>query len=102
MPTTICVLGAYGEFVGKYLTLECLRRSNVITKILVRPSYVESLQKKSTVDDLVSKGAQIIFGDAFDVESLKKAFEGVDIVISSLGGWGDLVTCHNNVYEVFT
>jgi uncharacterized protein YbjT (DUF2867 family) len=62
---------------------------------------VDFPQKKSIVDDLVSKGAQIVFGDAFDVESLKKAFEGVDVVISSLGGWGDLVTCHNNVYEVF-
>jgi uncharacterized protein YbjT (DUF2867 family) len=41
----------------------------------------------------------VVFGDAFDVESLTTAFEGVDIVISALGGWGDLVTCHNNVYE---
>lgn len=98
MATTICVLGAYGEFIGSYLALECLKRSNVITKILVRPNYLDFPHKKTIVDDLVSKGAQIVYGDAFDVESLTLAFSGVDIVISSLGGWGDLISCHQNVY----
>jgi saccharopine dehydrogenase-like NADP-dependent oxidoreductase len=86
-PTTIIVLGAYGEFVGKFIALDCLKRPNVITKILVRPNYAEFAAKKEIVDDLASKGAVVVFGDASDPATLIPAFDGVDIVISALGGW---------------
>ena len=66
--TTICVLGAYGEFVGYPITKECLKREGVITKILVREGTDSDLKKKAKVDELVSLGASIVYGDAFDEE----------------------------------
>lgn len=96
---TICVLGSYGEFVGSYIALECLTRPNVITKILVRPNYIEFPKKKEIVENLVSKGAVIVFGDASDESTLELAFIGVDIIISALGGWGDVGRFHSNVYS---
>lgn len=98
MSQTVCVLGSYGEFVGSYLALECLTRPNLITKILVRPNYHEFAKKKEIVDNLVSKGAIIVFGDASDSATLEMAFVGVDIIISALGGWGDVGRFHDNVY----
>lgn len=92
-----CVLGAYGEHVGKYMAMECLKRG-LPTKILCRLGYESFPAKKDIVDRLVASGAEIVFGDASDEASLIEAFKGVDIVISCLGGWGDLVTAHNNVY----
>ncbi len=83
---------------GSFLALECLSRPSLTTKILVRPGYEEFPKKKSIVDDLVSKGAHIVFGDASDQESLVRAFQGVDIVISALGGWGNVGLFHDNVY----
>jgi uncharacterized protein YbjT (DUF2867 family) len=47
----------------------------------------------------VRLGAKVVTGDAFDQASLDCAFAGVDIVISCLGGWGDLFTAHQNVYQ---
>ena len=83
---------------GSYLALECLSRPQLLTKILVRPNYKDFPQKKEIVDNLVSKGAIIVFGDASDEASLSEAFIGVDIIISALGGWGDVGRFHDNVY----
>ena len=97
-PLVECVLGSYGEFVGLYIARNCLTRENVITKILVRPGYENDAEKKRKVDELVSKGAVVVLGDAGDRESLVSAFEGVDVVISALGGWGAVDVFHDNVY----
>jgi uncharacterized protein YbjT (DUF2867 family) len=51
------------------------------------------------VDELVAAGAIAVPGDAADPASLLTAFAGVDVVVSALGGWGDLLTLHRNVYE---
>lgn len=96
---TVCVLGSYGEFVGSYLAHECLSRPNIVTKILVRPGYEAYLKKKEIVDSLVSKGAIVVYGDASDKATLLEAFVGVDVIVSALGGWGDVGGFHDNVYE---
>ena len=98
MSKVVCVLGSYGEFVGLYIARNCLTRPGIVTKILVRPGYENDATKKAKVDELVSKGAIIVFGDASDVNSLIPAFEGIDLVISALGGWGDVDKYHDNVY----
>lgn len=98
MPITILVLGAYGEFVGSTMAKEALKRPNVLVKILVRPGYEKSAEKKAKVDDLVSLGAITVEGDASNQESLNAAFKGVDIIVSCLGGWGDLLDAHKKVY----
>lgn len=97
-PKVVCVLGSYGEFVGYYIARSALTRENVTTKILVRRGYDSDPEKKRKVDELVSNGAVIVFGDAGDQSSLNAAFEGVDVVISALGGWGPVDEYHNNVY----
>jgi hypothetical protein len=45
---TVIVLGAYGSFVGGYIAAESLSRG-LPTKILVRPSYETSPEKKAKV-----------------------------------------------------
>ena len=96
--TVVCVLGSYGEFVGLHIARQCLLRENVVTKILVRRGYEAFEEKKVKVDELVSHGAIIVYGDASDPDSLISAFEGVDVVISALGGWGAVDVFHQNVY----
>jgi len=97
----ICVLGAYGEHGGTCMVKECLSRAaaGVVATFLVRPGYEAHPEKKERVDELISLGAVPVSGDASDLPSLVKAFAGVDIVISCLGGWGDLLLAHRNVYE---
>lgn len=97
-PTVVCVLGSYGEFVGYHIADQALKRDNVLTKILVRPGYDSDASKKAKVDSLVAKGAVIVYGDASIPETLLPAFDGVDVVISALGGWGPVDVYHQNVY----
>ena len=40
----------------------------------------------------------LVPGDATDADSLVRAFEGVSVVISALGGWAPLGPAHDNVY----
>ena len=98
MSTVVCVLGSYGEFVGSHIAKQCVVRPNLITKILVRPGYDSDAEKKRKVDELVSLGAIIVFGDAADVNTLIPAFDGVDIVLSALGGWGAVDKFHDKYF----
>jgi uncharacterized protein YbjT (DUF2867 family) len=97
--TVVCILGATGEFFGSVLVKEACRRASVRTNFLVRRGAESDPKKQAKIVELVSLGANVVYGDASDIPSLIQAFEGTDIVISSLGGWGDLLTLHNNVYE---
>lgn len=95
--TSVCVLGAYGGHIGLYIARECLTRG-LPTRILVREGWADVPEKKARVDELVSLGAVLVPGDASDLESLLRAFEGVGVVISALGGWAPLGPPHDNVY----
>lgn len=70
----IALIGANGN-VGKVILKEALLRGHQVTGIVHNISKVESTQ-----DNL-----KFIEGDIFDEESLSKAIEGNDIVISAFG-----------------
>jgi uncharacterized protein YbjT (DUF2867 family) len=95
----ICILGVTGEHLGPYIARWAVKKDGVVARILVRDGFQAVEKKKKIVDELLQAGCELHLGDATDVNSLVSAFTGADIVISSLGGWGDLGTLHDNIYE---
>lgn len=93
----VCVLGANGAFLGPYIARECLSR-RLRTRLLVRPGWEASPDKREKLAALRDAGAELVDGDADDPGSLDAAFAGVQVVISALGGWGPLERAHDNIY----
>jgi len=81
---TILITGATG-FIGRHLT-ECLVKSHRI-KVLVR--------KTSQTEDLENLGAELVYGDLGDIESLKNAVNDVDIVYHLAEAKGSLKKAYN-------
>jgi len=99
MKKVVCILGVTGEHLGPELARWAVKKGGVTARILVREGFQSVEKKKKVVDELVSLGCELHLGDASDVNSLVPAFTGADAVISSLGGWGDLGTLHDNIYK---
>jgi nucleoside-diphosphate-sugar epimerase len=65
-----------------------------IVELLVKQGHeVRALARKSSdIDHLKTTGASIVFGDVEDIDSLRPAVEGVDVVIHAaarvMPGWG--------------
>lgn len=81
MSTTVLITGATG-FVGSHVAEACKARGYEI----------RALARSSSKTDLLQQlGASIIPGDMTDAESLRKAADGVDVVIhcaAKVGDWG--------------
>ena len=83
---TILLLGARG-FLGSQVLEAVLTKNNTssskskyVVKTLVRPgSNVQQLEARD--------GVEVVGGDMMDPESLKKACEGVDVVINTANGY---------------
>ncbi|MBF0463517.1 MAG: NmrA family NAD(P)-binding protein [Nitrospirae bacterium] len=91
---SLLLVGSLG-FVGTELANECLFQGKHL-RILVRPESLRDADKLKKVSLLKAKGAHVVEGSLEDIESLKKAVEGVKIVLSAVGinsveSQGDLI-----------
>ena len=79
--TKVLVVGATG-LVGSNLVKACRERGNEV-RALVRP---ETMADKTKTSSLRTSGATIFEGSLENFDSLLKACEGIDVVISAVGG----------------
>ncbi|MFQ6127131.1 MAG: NAD-dependent epimerase/dehydratase family protein [Candidatus Heimdallarchaeota archaeon] len=82
MTSKILITGATG-FIGSHLAQSLVEKSSEIRCLIRRSS------SKIAVDYLNGLGAELVYGDLLDKESLRKTVEGIDIIFH-LGGGGRL------------
>ncbi|MBO0791608.1 MAG: NmrA family NAD(P)-binding protein [Ktedonobacteraceae bacterium] len=88
--TTILVVGATG-LLGEKIARELLAKESVTTRLLVRVASTGSAEKQARIRALQAAGAQVVEGDLHDLESLKRACEGVTAIISSVQGEENII-----------
>jgi len=80
----VLIAGATG-FVGKLIAEAFLEKKSFDVRILTRHGVTDD-KKKQILHELSSKGAHLVEGSTDDIESLKKALHGVDLVVSAFSG----------------
>jgi hypothetical protein len=83
-PSSILIFGASGT-IGRYITNQIVDAQLSFPRITIFTSDETLAKKASFIDGLRSKGVNIITGDVTSVEDVKKAYEGIDTVISAVG-----------------
>jgi uncharacterized protein YbjT (DUF2867 family) len=78
----VLLVGALGYF-GSEIAEECLAQGKLL-RIMVRPESLKDAQKLKKVSSLRSRGAEVAEGSLENVESLKRATEGMSAVISAV------------------
>jgi uncharacterized protein YbjT (DUF2867 family) len=82
--TTVAIIGSTGNL-GTHITNALLTTQHSVV-LVTRPDSLK--EKKSTFDSLQAKGARIVTADLKSEESLTKALQGVQVVVSVVGGYG--------------
>ncbi|KAF4977279.1 hypothetical protein FZEAL_6167 [Fusarium zealandicum] len=83
-PTNILIFGATGT-IGKHITNHIVNAQPSFPSITVFTSENSVAKKADVIGELKSKGVKIIAGDVTNEQDVKKAYEGVDTVISAVG-----------------
>ena len=86
MKETILVAGATG-MLGSRIAHHLLERPSAHVRLLVR----DAASKKDRLDPLVANGAELIEGDLADPDSLDRATQGVDVIVSAVQGGPDVI-----------
>ncbi|KGN61804.1 phenylcoumaran benzylic ether reductase POP1 [Cucumis sativus] len=79
----VLVIGATG-YIGKFV-VEASAQAGHPTFALVRQSTLADSAKSSIIHNFRNLGVNFVFGDIFDNESLVRAIQQVDVVISTVG-----------------
>lgn len=87
---TVLLAGATG-MLGARIAHHLLEAEDVALRLLVRPAALADPGKRSGLDPLVQRGAELVEGDVTDPASLLQATEGVDVVVSALQGGREVV-----------
>jgi uncharacterized protein YbjT (DUF2867 family) len=88
--TTVLLAGATG-MLGARIARHLVEAEVVALRLLVRPAALAVPGKRSGLDSLVERGAELVEGDLADPASLRRATEGVDVVVSALQGGREVV-----------
>jgi len=83
--TTVLLAGATGMLGGR-IAHHLLAAEKVALRLLVRSPVLADPAKRSRLDRLVERGAEVVEGDVSDPASLGRATAGVDVVVSALQG----------------
>ncbi|KAI4311618.1 hypothetical protein MLD38_036500 [Melastoma candidum] len=81
--TRILVIGGTG-YIGRFI-VEASARAGHPTTVLVRESTLSDPAKSATIESFRSLGIDLVHGDLYDQQSLEKAIEEVDVIISTVG-----------------
>ncbi len=87
---TVLLAGATG-MLGARIAEHLLEDEDVALRLLVRPAALADPGKRSGIETLVGRGAEIVEGDVADPASLGRATDGVDVVVSALQGGREVV-----------
>ncbi len=87
---TVLLAGATG-MLGARIAHHLLEDEGVSLRLLVRPAALEDPEKRSALDPLLERGAEVVEGDVTDPASLAGATDGVDVVVSALQGGAEVV-----------
>ena len=87
---TILVAGASG-MLGSRIAHYLLDHPNTQVRLLVRKGNTASEKGAQRISPLVARGAQTVEGDLTDPDSLDRATEGVNVVVSAVQGGEDII-----------
>ncbi len=87
---TVLLAGATG-MLGARIAEHLLETEDVALRLLVRPVALADPDKRSGLDPLLERGAEVVEGDVTDPASLARATEGVDVVVSALQGGREII-----------
>jgi len=87
---TVLLAGVTG-MLGARIAHHLLEAEDVTLRLLVRPAALADPDKRSGLDQLVERGAELVEGDVADPASLLRATKGVDVVVSALQGGREVV-----------
>jgi uncharacterized protein YbjT (DUF2867 family) len=88
MTQTVLVAGATG-MLGNRIAFHVLEQPEARLRMLVRNGINNG--KRSTIEPLLARGAEIVDGDLGDRGSLERATQGVDVIISAVQGGPDVI-----------
>ena len=89
MTQTVLLAGATG-MLGSQIARHLLDQPRARVRLLVRGG--DATQKRTALDPLLARGAEVIEGDLADRASLDRATQGVDVIVSAVqGGPGIIV-----------
>ncbi|GLJ55782.1 hypothetical protein SUGI_1197800 [Cryptomeria japonica] len=80
----ILVIGATG-YIGRFIGLAAVAAGHP-AYALIRPTTESDPVKKHCLQELKNAGVHIVHGDLSDHKSMVKAMQGIDVVISVVGG----------------
>ncbi|GAB4816636.1 hypothetical protein N2152v2_003682 [Parachlorella kessleri] len=96
---TVLVAGAAGTL-GHKTCLSLSRLPDVKARGLVRSLEPTDPEKRKVIDDLKAAGVDLVEGDVMKAETLAKACEGVDVVVSTVLGPDEVfITGQGNLVE---
>lgn len=87
---TVMLAGATG-MLGARIAHHLLETEDVALRLLVRPATLADPGKRSGLDPLVERGAEVIGGDVTDPDDLGRATDGVDVVVSAVQGGREVI-----------
>ncbi len=87
---TVLLAGATG-MLGARIAHHLIEDESVALRLLVRPAALADTEKRSGIEKLVERGAEVVEGDVTDPASLGRETDGVDVVVSALQGGREVV-----------
>jgi uncharacterized protein YbjT (DUF2867 family) len=94
---TILVAGVTGMLGGKIVDA-LLAEGGVAVRALVRDAHPDGDEARRRLDDIRARGVEVAVGDLRDGESLRRAVEGADGIVSAVQGGEDvIITGQTNV-----
>lgn len=88
MTQTILLVGATGMLGGR-IAHHLAEQSDARLRLLIRDGLHN--KKLKSLEPLIARGVEIVAGDLADAESLDKATQGVDVIVSAVQGGPDII-----------
>ncbi|XEV06213.1 hypothetical protein FSHL1_011500 [Fusarium sambucinum] len=83
-PKSILIFGATGT-IGRYITNAIANAEPAFDQVTIFTSEDTVIRKQNLIKELKSKAVKIVAGDVNNEEDVKKAYQGVDTVVSAVG-----------------
>ncbi|QPC79276.1 hypothetical protein HYE68_010028 [Fusarium pseudograminearum] len=83
-PNNILIFGATGT-IGRYITNAIANAQPAFGQVTIFTSKDTVARKHEFIEELKSKNVKIITGDVNNEEDVKKAYKGIDTVVSAVG-----------------
>ncbi|KAM0357469.1 hypothetical protein ACHAO7_002845 [Fusarium culmorum] len=83
-PKSILIFGATGT-IGRYITNAIANAQPAFDQVTIFTSEDTVVRKHDFIEELKSKNVKIITGDINNEEDVKKAYKGIDTVVSAVG-----------------